>query len=271
MEHVLSYHIGGLTLGKILVALVLLAVCLLFSKLLNKWLASAIEKSKLDVSFHSVIKSTMRVVFYILTGLIVAGSLGIDTTSLVAVFSLFGLAVSLAVQGVLTNFTSGILLLMAKPFSVGDYIEAGAQSGTVQEINLIHTKIQTPDSKVIYIPNSDVSAGRIVNYSKEPNRRISLTVTASYDAPLEQVEAALRQAVSRVPQCLSEPEPFVSVNGYLNSSIEYVVRAWAPQEEYWDAYFALLHQIKYCFDEAGIEMTYDHLNVHLVENKSQGK
>ena len=186
-----------------------------------------------------------------------------DTSILVALFSLLGLAVSLAVQGVLSNFTSGILLLMSKPFVVGDFIEAGDQSGTVREINLIHTTVQTPDNKLIFIPNGDVSAGRIINYSREPNRRINLTVTASYDAGIDQVEEALREAIARVPSLLEEPAPFVSVNGYLNSSIEYVVRAWAAQADYWDAYFALLHQIKYCFDEAGIEMTYDHLNVHL--------
>ena len=109
----------------------------------------------------------------------------------------------------------------------------------------------------------DISAGRIVNYSREPNRRIDFTVTASYDADIDRTEEALRQAVSRVPALLEDPAPFVSVSGYLNSSIEYVVRAWAAQADYWDAHFALLHQIKYCFDEAGIEMTYDHLNVHL--------
>ena len=149
---------------------------------------------------------------------------------------------------------------MSKPFVVGDFIEAGDQSGTVREINLIHTTVQTPDNKLIFIPNGDISAGRIVNYSREPNRRINLTVTASYDAEMEE---ALRQAIARVPGLLEDPPPFVSVNGYLNSSIEYVARAWAAQADYWDAYFALLHQIKYCFDEAGIEMTYDHLNVHL--------
>ena len=261
----MNYQVGNLTLGKILTAIVLLGVCLILVKLLNKWFAKVIEKSKLEVSLHTVLKSILKVVLYALTGLIVAGSLGIDTSSLIALFSLLGLAVSLAVQGVLSNFTSGILLLMSKPFVVGDFIEAGAQSGTVKEINLIHTTVQTADNKLIYIPNSDISAGRIVNYSKEPNRRINLTVTASYDAPIDEVEKALREAVTKVPQVLDDPAPFVSVNGYLNSSIEYVVRVWAPQEAYWDAHFALLHEVKYAFDAAGIEMTYDHLNIHMIE------
>ncbi len=263
MEKFLNAHLGSLSVGRILTSIVLLGVCMMLVKLLNRWFARLIDKSKLETSLHTVLKSILKVILYALTGLIVAGSLGVDTSSLVALFSLLGLAVSLAVQGVLSNFTSGILLLMSKPFVVGDFIEAGDQSGTVREINLIHTTVQTPDNKLIFIPNGDVSAGRIINYSREPNRRINLTVTASYDAGIDQVEEALREAIARVPSLLEEPAPFVSVNGYLNSSIEYVVRAWAAQADYWDAYFALLHQIKYCFDEAGIEMTYDHLNVHL--------
>ena len=263
MEKFLNAHLGSLSVGRILTSIVLLGVCMMLVKLLNRWFARLIDKSKLETSLHTVLKSILKVILYALTGLIVAGSLGVDTSSLVALFSLLGLAVSLAVQGVLSNFTSGILLLMSKPFVVGDFIEAGDQSGTVREINLIHTTVQTPDNKLIFIPNGDVSAGRIINYSREPNRRINLTVTASYDAGIDQVEEALREAIARVPSLLEEPAPFVSVNGYLNSSIEYVVRAWAAQADYWDAYFALLHQIKYCFDEVGIEMTYDHLNVHL--------
>lgn len=263
MEKFLNAHLGSVSVGQLLTSIVLLGVCLVLVKLLNRWFAKLIDRSKLEASLHTVLKSILKVILYALTGLIVAGSLGVDTSSLVALFSLLGLAVSLAVQGVLSNFTSGILLLMSKPFVVGDFIEAGDQSGTVREINLIHTTVQTPDNKLIFIPNGDISDGRIVNYSREPNRRINLTVTASYDAGIDQVEEALRQAIARVPGLLEDPPPFVSVNGYLNSSIEYVVRAWAAQADYWDAYFALLHQIKYCFDEAGIEMTYDHLNVHL--------
>jgi small conductance mechanosensitive channel len=207
----------------------------------------------------------VKVILYLIALLIVAQSLGIDVTSLVAVFSLAGLAISLSVQNSLSNLASGVLMLITKPFSVGDYIEAGGIGGTVSEISFIHTKLLTADKKIIFVPNSDIASSKIINYSSEPFRRVDLNFTASYDAPIEKVKEALLNAVNDCKIFCDEPAAFVNVLSYQSSSIEYTVRAWCKNEDYWTGYFSLMENVKKEFDLNEIEMTYDHLNVHMIK------
>ena len=254
--------IGAFALSSILPAVIITVVGILLTQLLVKLVAGVLEKSKLEKAAHSLIKSVLRVVCYVLLALIVASKLGIDVTGIVALASVLTLAVSLALQNILANVIGGFTLLYTKPFASGDYVEIAAQSGTVNEIGLTYTKLATPDNKIISIPNSAVVAAEIVNYTVTGTRRVDVNVTASYDCPVEQVLEALRQA-GQVDKILPDPAPFAAVTNYGESAISYTLRVWSRTEDYWAVNFAVNQNVKAVFDAKGIQMTYPHLNVHL--------
>lgn len=260
-----SYRVAGFSLGDVLSAVLLLLVCLVADWLLLKAIDKTLARTSIARSLHAFLRATAKAILIFLTVLIVAGSLGIPVTSLIAVLSVAGLAVSLAVQNTLSNVAGGIQILTSHPFEVGDYIEAGSISGTVVEIGIIYTKLHSVDNKLIQIPNREIAEEKIVNFSSEPNRRVDLKFTASYDAPVEAVKAAILRAINAQENILREPEPFVRVSGYGDSSIEYTVRVWCANGDYWEVYFDLLEQVKSAFDQAGVEMTYPHVNVHMVK------
>jgi len=250
---------------KLMYTLLLLAACLVVMKVLMALLNRTIARLKVEKSLHTFIKSAIRIVLWFLTIVIVLGYVGIPVTSLVAVLSVVGVAVSLAIQGTLSNLAGGIMILVSKPFKVGDFIEAGDISGTVADIDLVYTKVITPDNKTIFVPNGEVSGAKIINYNSQEERRVDLKFSVSYDAPAEQVKAAIEKVIGEHPKTLFTPEPLVRVNAYNDSSIEYVVRVWCATADYWDVYFDLTEQVKAAFDENGIEMTYNHVNVHILE------
>ena len=194
-----------------------------------------------------------------------ADSLGIPVTSLVALLSVFTLAISLAVQSVLSNIAGGIVIMLNKPFKEGDYIDTPNGAGTVAKMSLSYTYLNTPDNLQIVIPNSALSAGKVVNYTQLGTRRVDHTITASYDASVEDVRRACLEAVARTAKVMDTPAPVVLVTAYGESSISYSVRMWTTCADYWDVYFSSLENIRTCFAEAGVEMTYNHLNVHIVE------
>ena len=168
-------------------------------------------------------------------------------------------------QNVLANVAGGLVLLVTKPFAVGDYVDTPCGAGTVKELTLTYTYLDTPDGLRIAAPNSSLSAGKITNYTTLGTRRIQHSVSASYDAPVQTVRQALLDAVARTPGLLESPGPEVYVNAYGESGIEYIVRSWARTADYWTAYYALLENIKAAFDERAVEMPYNHLNVHIVD------
>ena len=252
-----------LSVGEVLLKGVILTVAgLLLIRLVMQLLNKVLEKSKLEKAAHRLLKTVTKVVLYGLLGLIVASSLGVDVTGIVALASVLTLAISLALQNMLANVFGGFTLLNTRPFSSGDFVEIAGQSGTIQDVGIAYTRLTTPDNKLIAIPNSAVVAAQIVNYSCTGTRRVEVKITASYNAPVEKVEQALRSA-SRVPGVLEDPEAFISVTEYGESAISYVVRVWTKTEDYWDVYFAIMHNIKKQFEADGIQMTYPHLNVHL--------
>ena len=260
----LQKFLDSISLAKILTAVALLAVCLLVTKLFLKGQDKLLAKSKIDRSLHGITRSFTKILLLFITVMVVAGSLGVDVSSLLAVLGVAGLAVSLALQDSLSNLASGINILLTKPFVVGDYVTAGSYSGTVQEIRIGYTKLVTPENQVIMIPNRTVTASVITNYSTEEKRRLDLTVTASYDAPTELVLEALREAAA-VPQVLSGEPVFARLSNYGDSAISYTLRVWTSTADYWDAYFDILERVRAAFDRRGIEMTYPHLNVHMRE------
>lgn len=254
--------LSKLTLDRVLPAVILLVVGLLVIKAILKFADRSLSKSKLEKAAAGLIRSLTKVVLYLLLGMMVADRLSIDVTGVVALASVASLAVSLAFQDMLSNVIGGFTLLSNHPFKSGDFVEVAGQSGTVETIDITYTKLITPDQKVISIPNSSVVASQITNYSTEPTRRVDFAVSASYDAPISTVKQALLDA-ARVDDVLDDPAPFAAVEQYGDSAISYVLRVWAPSDRYWDVKFAINENIKVKFDQAGVEMTYPHLNVHL--------
>lgn len=252
-------------MGKLLSAVVVAVVCYLLIRLVERLLQRILSRTKLDEPLRKIIRTVVKVVLYFIAVMIVVDTLGVSATSLLAAFSVVGLAASLAVQDSLSNLASGIMLLVTKPFKTGDYISATGVEGSVTRIGLIHTRMTTIDNKTVFVPNSKIIAGEITNYTMERRRRVDLTVTVSYDAAIADVRRSILASIEKVGKFLDEPAPpFVAVSSYGESSIAYIVRAWVATADYWDAYFALLERIKADFDENGIEMTYNHLNVHLI-------
>ena len=256
------WSIGTAMVERVVPFVLILVVGILLIRVIMNIVTKALEKSKLEKAAHSLIRSLLRVVLYLLLGLIAASALGIDVTGVIALASVLTLAVSLSVQNALTNVIGGFTLLYTKPFKSGDYVQIAAESGTVQEIGMSYTKLVTGDNKLIYIPNSAVVSADIVNFTVTGTRRVEINVTASYDAPTEKVLEALYEA-ARVPGALEDPAPFAAVNSYGESAIEYVLRVWSTADGYWDVNYAVNRKIRETFERGGIEMTYPHLNVHL--------
>ena len=253
----------GFNIASNIFKVVIIAVIgLLIIHIVNKALEKFLNKSKMEKAAHSLLKTVARTVMYILLILIIASSLGIDVTGVVALASVLTLAVSLSLQDMLSNVIGGFTLIYTKPFASGDYVEIAGQAGTVAEISIAYTKLTTLDNKIVSIPNKAVVASEIVNYTALGTRRIDITVAASYDADSKAVIDALLKAAES-EKILDEPEPFATVSEYGDSSIEYLLRIWTKSSDYWDVYFSTVSKLKTVFDEHNIEMTYPHLNVHI--------
>ena len=266
MEKLDSITIGSMALSTILSALLTLLVCLLGLKILMRLVDKVLAKAtKLDGTLVGFIRSAIRILLWILIVIIVAGKLGIPTSSMVAMISVVGLALSLSVQNILSNLFSGLTLLVAQPFHAGDYVEVAGKAGVVKTVGLFYTMISTLDNIAISIPNSDITGSTINNYSSEPLRRVDMTFSASYDASTEDVKAAIRDAIARDSRILPDPEPFVRLSAYKDSVIDYVVRVWCKSADYWNVYFDLNENVRESFAEKGVEMSYNHMNVHMLE------
>ena len=270
IQAILSDLTGGLkldlTLNSVIRVIVIVLVGMVVIRLVMKVAERLLDQSKPLASLRVYILSVLRIGLWFLLALIVAESVGIPTASIIALLSVAGLAVSLALQNTLSNVAGGITLLVTRPFQVGDYVEADGVSGTVSAVDLAYTTFTTIDNKMIYVPNSQLSAVKIVNYTTQERRRVDLNFTASYDAPTQTVKAAIREVVDAIPQIIRDPEPVIWLSAYQSSSIQYVVRAWTANADYWDVYYALQEGVRESFARYGVEMTYDHLNVHLMRD-----
>ena len=262
MKQLYSVIRENTVLNRIFFAVILLCAGILVIRVILTILRRALQKSNLANGAHRLISSLASVALYVLLGLIVASSLGIDVTGIVALASVLTLSVSLALQNMLANVIGGFTLLSTHPFRAGDFVEIAGQSGTVQEINMSYTTLLTPDNKQISIPNSAVVAAQIVNYTSAGTRRVEISVSAGYDAPVQKVLDALVQA-GAADNVLLDPAPSAVITGYGDSAIAYCLRVWVRAEDYWDVYYALQQRVKEVFDQQEIEMTYPHLNVHM--------
>lgn len=261
----MATSLGAMTLEKLLTTLLILAVCLIVIRIVTKLMSRIMAKVNWDHRIERYLCSGVKILLYILTAIIVADSIGIPVTSLIALVSVFGLAISLAVQDVLSNIASGLVILFSRPFDLNDYVGTNDGEGTVAEISLTHVKLDTPDGQRIMLPNSSIVAGKIINYTTLGIRRANHAIGVSYDCDSDAVRASCLKAISRVNGVLEDPAPAVVINNYGESSIEYRVRFWTKTDDYWDAHFQSMEEIRRCFAEDGIVMTYNHLNVHIVE------
>ena len=253
---------GDFALARILPTVFVLIIGLVIIHLINRILNKILKKTKLEKAAHALIRTVIRVGLYLLLFLIAASQLGVDVTGIVALFSVVTLALSLALQNLLTNVIGGFTLLSQDSFHSGDYVEIAGQSGTVTEISMSYTKLVTPDNKLISIPNSAVVAAQIINYTATGSRRMEMNVNVAYDVPTQTVIDALIQA-GTVDKILLDPAPFAAVVKYGNSSISYTLRLWAKNEDYWDMYYLVNQRIKDIFDSQGIAMAHPMINVHL--------
>lgn len=260
-----SAVLGAITLEGLISAVITLLICLVALKVIMSFFRKLLNRPHIDGRVRQYSLAGIRIVLWIVLVLIVADQLGIPVTSLVALLSVFSLAVSLAVQSVLSNIAGGIVIMLNKPFKEGDHIETSSGTGEVRDITLNYTYLETFDGQRVVVPNSSLSADRIINYTTLGKRRVTVKVTASYDAPTETVRQACFAAIDRTQRLLSNPAPEVWLSSYGESSIEYTVRVWCKPEEYGDVLFPLTAQLRETFAEAGVEMTYNHLNIHVVE------
>lgn len=259
-------QIGSMALSTLISAALTFLVCLVIMQIVMRLLGRVLNRAnKMDGTLKGFIHSAVKIVLWILTGTIVAGAFGIPTTSLVALISIAGLALSLSVQNILSNLFSGLTLLISKPFKAGDYVEVAGKTGIVKTVGLFYTQLNSLDNIYVNIPNSDVTGTTINNYSREPLRRVDRIFSAAYESPTDDVKAAIFEAISRDNRVLQEPAPFVRLSEYRDSCIEYTVRVWCKNSDYWDVFFNLNENVRECFADKGVEMTYNHMNVHILE------
>lgn len=252
-----------LTLEKLLYAVVLLVLCSVLIRLILKAADRLFAHSKLDHTIFGFLRTSAKAILIFIAVMLVAGTLGIDTSSLLAILSVAGLAVSLSVQNSLSNVASALMILGAKPFRAGDYVQIGDQAGIVQTIGAIYTSLRTYDNRLIHIPNSQITGAAIVNCTAEPERRVDLNFSASYHDDVDTVRETLTGTAARCAAVLSTRPVEAHVTGYGDSAVNYVLRFWVKTENYWDAYNAVMDEMKAACERSGVTMTYPHINVHM--------
>ncbi len=248
---------------KILLAIVVYTVGSWLIKRVESICATIFTKRKLDVSLSKFILSLISISLSLCLILATIGILGIDTTSFIAIFASAGLAVGMALSGTLQNFAGGVMILFLKPYKIGDVIEAQGFTGSVKEISLFNTLLNTPDNKMIIIPNGPVSTGVINNYSKESTRRVDWTFGVAYDSDYDFVSSVLNDIVSNHELALKEPGVFIGLNEFGDSSVDIVVRAWVKSSDYWTLYFDVNRTVFIRFNEEGIEFPFPQMDVHM--------
>ena len=258
--------VGAITLGGVLKGIALILIGLLVIRIVMKVVDQMLDKASRLQSLRVYIRSVVKVLLYFVLVLTVAPAFGINVTSLIALLSVAGLAVSLALQNTLSNLAGGIMVLLSKPFEVGDYVESEGVSGTVTGVDLAYTTIVTVDNKEVFVPNSHISAAKITNYNRLGKRRVDLNFTASYDAPTATVKKAIQEVVdAQGALILSDPAPAILLSEYQASSIQYTVRVWVDAADYWTVYGGINEGVRESFARHDVEMTYEHVNVHLVK------
>ena len=250
---------------KILVALVIYWVGKSLINLLYKVVKKALEKRHVDASINSFVLSLVRVVMMFVLIITIIGVLGINTSSFVALFASAGVAVGMALSGTLQNFAGGVMILLFKPFKVGDWIDAAGVSGGVKEIQIFNTLLTTGDNKVIIVPNAKLSNDMVVNYSKAGTRRVDWTFGIAYGDDYDKAKSVLMQFIKEDKRIQQTPAPFVALNALADSSVQIVVRAWVDGSDYWDVYFGMNERVYKEFGKYGLSFPFPQMDVHITK------
>ena len=252
-------------LPTIIFAIILLIIGIFLSKLTVKLMGKALDKSKLDLTINHFIKSAIKIVLYVLLVTVILTLLGAPTTSIITVIGTAGVAIGLALQNSLANIAGGFLILIAKPFKVGNYISVSGVEGTVETINILCTKLRTLDNKAVFIPNGTASNAVLTNVTEADKRRVDNIFSISYDADYKKAVGAIYKALHKIPKILDTDghKPFVRMCAHSASSIDIAVRVWCRTSDYWDVYFDVIEHIRMEFIEEGIEIPYQQIDVHM--------
>lgn len=265
-QTLINTNVGDFTVGSIVAAVITAIICLLIIKLITKLIGKLFDKVNVDAKVRKLVTASVKAILYIIATLIVIDSLGVPITSLVALLSVCSIALTLAAEDILGNVAGGIVIMSTRPFELGDYIEVEEKSGTVDDITINYTKIISPDGFIITLPNKSLASDKITNYTRLGRRRIALKLSISYADDVATVKEACYEALAMTANILDEPKINVALTGYKESYMEYTVFCWTKTSDYWTVSFALNENIRTAFQKHGVHMTYNHLNVHIVND-----
>ena len=258
--------IGSLPVSALLYAVLIFLISALAIKIILSIANRALGKSKFSKSVQKFVLSAAKVLLWAIAVIVIADNLGISTASLVTVLGVAGLALSLAVQDIMSNLFSGVTLLATKPFKTGDNIELDTTGGTVKSIGLFHTLLRSGDNKHIYVPNKDVVSTKIVNSSREPLRRVDINFNAAYGSRPNQISSALEELTSQDNRILKNPEPpFSGILEHQSGSIKYTLRVWVKNSDYWPVYFSLNEKLQEALEKQGVKMDINHMNIRVLD------
>jgi small conductance mechanosensitive channel len=247
----------------LVIALVIFYVGRLVINIVVRGLRKMMQRQQVDKTLETFVCNLVRMALLVVVVIAAIGALGIQTTSLIAIFGAAGLAVGLALQGSLSNFAAGVLIVLFRPYRVGDYIEAAGIAGTVEQVQILTTILATPDNKQIIVPNSQVMNSVITNYSAKDTRRVDMVVGVSYSDDLDKVRAILEDLVAADDRILDEPRCQIAVHTLADSSVNFVVRPWVKSSDYWGVWFDLTEAVKKRFDAEGVSIPFPQQDVHL--------
>ncbi len=258
----------GSSIGiSLLLALVILIIGRQLVKLVLRLITVALEKSNVEDTVRIFVTNLLNTLLMILVFIAAINQLGIETTSIIAVLGAAGLAIGLALQGSLANFAAGILIVIYRPYKVGDYIEAGNHAGTVKDIQIFSTVLKTPDNKIVVVPNGSIMNGSIVNYSDQDTRRVDLIISCSYEDDIDKVRSVLEGILKKEKRILKDPKPQIAVAELADSSVNFIFRPWVKRTDYLPVYYSLLEEVKKRFDKEGISIPYPQSDVHIHNHK----
>ena len=253
--------------GQLLIAIITLVVGLWIIGRLMKGMKKIFQARDLDAGLQAFLISLSGIALKVMLVISVISMLGVKMTSFIAVLGAAGLAIGLALSGSLQNFAGGVMVLIFKPFKVGDYITAQGHSGTVKDIQIFHTILNTPDKKTIILPNGPLSTGAMTNFSTEPQRRVDFTFGIGYGDDIDKARQVIREVIDKDERIFKDPEPFIAVMELSESSVNLVVRVWANATDYWGIFFDMQEAIKKEFDNQGINIPFPQRDVHLYQTK----
>jgi small conductance mechanosensitive channel len=253
--------------GQLLLAILTLLIGLWVIGKIIKAMKKVFETRNVDASLRSFLISLFSIVLKIMLVISVVTMLGVEMTSFIAILAAAGLAIGMALSGTLQNFAGGVMILILKPFKVGDYITSEGHSGTVKEIQIFHTILNTPDKKTIILPNGPVSNGSTINYSTEPVRRVDFTFGIGYNDDIDKAKSVIREVIGTDERIFKDPEPFIGVINLGDSSVDLVTRVWANAGDYWGIFFDMQETVKKEFDRQGVSIPFPQRDVHLYQTR----